>query len=372
MKAFATRALDRRALEPALEGGGVHAGQPVEGGVDELWAREHAFDFVSRRSLTIGFLRDRFLRGSFVDGGFFIRPFVPWADVLANVAAEDLAADRGAEVFGDCAFLFYGEVGDAARGVHLARGDKGVGGAGVDAAGTGAAAIGSGRKCGGGRNGDGRDDHAEEEPGAELLVHDARVLADPTDAGAGGEGSFDDGAGVDVAAGLAIEALVECSFNLMKADEELIVVVGWRQIICWFRVCAFGGAAAPGIASDPTGVGWRGIGGEWGGGVVVEGADDDGSRPRNDALDGTTEKGALFVPPLEVFHLAGAASGDPCGETLGVELGRFGGGCRIDRGDPCGVESGVDGQLAEPEVMFGDPFGSRHDAVPLGLAAPML
>ena len=45
---------------------------------------------------------------------------------------------------------------------------------------------------------------------------------------------------------------------LAQAGEELIVVVGWRQIICWFCARAFGGAAAPGVAGDPAGVGWRG------------------------------------------------------------------------------------------------------------------
>src|ERR1700751_1129862 len=171
MKTFAARALDGRTLKPTLEGGGVHAGEPIEGGVDELRVREHAFGLVS--------LCDGWLRRGFADDGSLIRLIIPWADVLTDVAAEDLAADGSAQIFGDCTFLFDGEVGNAARCVHLAWSNEGVSRAGVDAAGAGAAAIRRGSKCGGGGDRDRRDDDAKEEPGTKLLVDDASVLADP-------------------------------------------------------------------------------------------------------------------------------------------------------------------------------------------------
>ena len=127
---------------------------------------------------------------------------IPRADVLADVAAEDLAADGGAEICGNASLLFDGEVRDAAGGIHLMRGDERVGGAGVDAAGAGAAAVGrDGKDCAVG-DGDRRDDDAEQKPGAELLINDAGVLADPADAGAGCGGALDQGAGVDVTASL--------------------------------------------------------------------------------------------------------------------------------------------------------------------------
>ena len=113
---------------------------------------------------------------------------IPGADILADVAAEDLAADGRAEFFGDGAALLDGEVGDAAGGVHLARGDEGVGGAGVDAA---ACRCRSGRRPGWaalvGGDLERGEDAAEEEPRAELLIEDAGVLAGPADAGVAGE-----------------------------------------------------------------------------------------------------------------------------------------------------------------------------------------
>ncbi len=90
-------ALDGRAEEPCAEGVGIHRGQPVEGGIDELGARREL--------------------GVDGDGRFTI----PGADILADVAAEDLAADAVAEVFGDVAALLDGQVRDAAGGVHLIR-----------------------------------------------------------------------------------------------------------------------------------------------------------------------------------------------------------------------------------------------------------
>ncbi len=206
VQAFAAGAFDGGALEPLLECLRVHAGEPVERGVDQLGPGEHSF-----------------ARGDW-------RFPVPGADVLADVAAEDLAAHGFAQFCGDGALLFDGEVGDAARGIHLVWRDEGVGGAGVDAAGAGAAAVGGDLQGSVGGDGDGGDDDGEEKPGAELLINDAGVFADPADAGFGGEGALDEGAGVDVAAGLAGEAVLQGGFEVMEAVEELVVVVGGEEV----------------------------------------------------------------------------------------------------------------------------------------------
>jgi len=67
------------------------------------------------------------------------------ADVLADVAAEDVAAHGSAEVLRDGAAELDGEVGDAAAGVEEVGLDQGFSGAGVEAEGAGAAAVGLGR-----------------------------------------------------------------------------------------------------------------------------------------------------------------------------------------------------------------------------------
>src|ERR1700722_3570130 len=120
MEALAARAFERRAFEAALEAGRVQLGQSSELWINQIQARLHASSYGDRS------------------------PSVPRTDILADVAAEDLAADGGAKILGDAAFFLDGEIGDAAGGVHLARCDECVGGAGVDAAGARAAAVGGG------------------------------------------------------------------------------------------------------------------------------------------------------------------------------------------------------------------------------------
>ena len=178
---------------------------------------------------------------------------VPGADVLADIAAEDLPADGLAKLLGDGALLLDGEVGDAARGVHLVRGHERVGGAGVDAARAASAAIGRDLKfCSGGHRKRG-DDDAEQQPRTQLLIDDAGIFADPADACLGGHGPLDERAGVDVAAGLAGEALEQGGFDLTQTAEELIVIVGGDEFVC--RFASVSRAAAPGVSGDPSGVG---------------------------------------------------------------------------------------------------------------------
>ena len=122
---------------------------------------------------------------------------VPWAGVEAGVAAVDAISDGVAELEGDGAFAFDGEVGDAAAGVHATGGGDGLGGAGGDAAGAFAAVVG-----GGGVRGEfeGGEDVCEEEPGAEVAVDLHGALAAPAEAGFAGEVALEDGAGVHVGA----------------------------------------------------------------------------------------------------------------------------------------------------------------------------
>src|ERR1039457_4787700 len=72
---------------------------------------------------------------------------VPGADVLADVAAEDVRTDGGATLQGDGGAELDGEVRDAEGGIY-AGGKDGGGGAGIDAALAGAAG-GGGRGPGG-------------------------------------------------------------------------------------------------------------------------------------------------------------------------------------------------------------------------------
>src|SRR5437867_4377258 len=101
-------------------------------------------------------------------------PAVPRADVLADVAAEDLAAETGALPVGDGALQLDGQVADAARGVEDVRGGQGAGRARVEARGAAPAHVGAG---GVGKQLEVGDQLAEEEPRAVLRVQEAGVLA---------------------------------------------------------------------------------------------------------------------------------------------------------------------------------------------------
>src|ERR1039458_3973472 len=121
----------------------------------------------------------------------------PGADVLADVAAEDVRTDGGATLQGDGGAELDGEVRDAERGIDTGWHDGG-GGTGVDAAAAGAAA-------GGGR-GIGRDierdeQFAEEEPGAAPLVDEAGVFADPAERGEAGVGALQQRRGIHADSG---------------------------------------------------------------------------------------------------------------------------------------------------------------------------
>ena len=105
---------------------------------------------------------------------------VPGADVLADVAAEDVRADAGAMLLRNRAAQLDREVGDAERRVEPLPGHDGRGRAGVDAARAGAAAVGRRRVR---RDVERHQQFAQEEPRAQLLVDQAGIPADPAQAG---------------------------------------------------------------------------------------------------------------------------------------------------------------------------------------------
>ena len=142
------------------------------------------------------------------------------------------------------------------RGVHLAR-REGVGRAGVDAARAGAAAV-CGWKCRCvGDELERGDDDSEQKPGAELLIEEAGVLADPANASALGVLALNDGAGVDVAAGLKIgtEMIVEALFDRPQFCEQYVVIVATGRDLIRTAGRVFSGATAPSVARNPTGAG---------------------------------------------------------------------------------------------------------------------
>src|SRR5205823_6889271 len=108
---------------------------------------------------------------------------VPGADVLANVAAEDVTAHGAADRLRDGIAELDREVGNAEARVHGVAGASahdGFGGTGLYAAAARAAAIGRRRI---GSDFDRDEQFAQEEPRAGLLVDQAGVPADPAQAG---------------------------------------------------------------------------------------------------------------------------------------------------------------------------------------------
>ncbi len=142
-----------------------------------------------------------------------------------------------------------------------------------------------------------------------MLVEDAGVLPDPADARLRGEAAFDEGTRVDVAAGLTVGLLMDAGLNLAKANEEIVVVIGWGEMVPF-------PPAAPSIAGDPASICWRRINRAWGLGVVINRTDDNGLRPGDRDLYGGPEQDSLLVAALQVVHLTGVASGNPCSKAF--------------------------------------------------------
>src|ERR1700722_8562116 len=104
---------------------------------------------------------------------------VPRADVLADIAAKDLAAYRLTQLMGDNTFFLDGQVGDAAGGIHLARGDQSVRRTRIDTAGATATAVLRFVKGGVCLYWERGHDDAEQQPRSQTLVDDTSILSDP-------------------------------------------------------------------------------------------------------------------------------------------------------------------------------------------------
>ena len=112
------------------------------------------------------------------------RPAVPRTDVLADVAAEHLLANRRPPFLGDRALLLDRQIRQAARGVDDVRLDDRAGRTCLEAARARAALIDAGLV---GREIEVREDLRQQEPGTQPRVDEARVLADPAEPGLLGE-----------------------------------------------------------------------------------------------------------------------------------------------------------------------------------------
>ena len=126
------------------------------------------------------------------------RATVPGADVLADITAKDVLAEVFAQLYRGRLARLDGVVRNAEAGVELPTafvGNDGGGGAGVDAARATAAAVGGfrGDRFDGSRS----EDLAQEEPAPRPLVNKASILANPAQAGALGDLSFEHGRRVD-------------------------------------------------------------------------------------------------------------------------------------------------------------------------------
>ena len=150
----------------------THLSQPIERGINQFWA-----------GFKLGRIRYR-------------RFAIPRADVLADIATEDVPSHSAANLLGNRATLFDREIRDAPVGIELVGCNQCVGWAGIDASCTGTAAIGRGQI---GLEFEGRQDNAQEKPRAQLLVQDAAVLANPTDAGVFGVHALDERTSIHVA-----------------------------------------------------------------------------------------------------------------------------------------------------------------------------
>ena len=218
----------------AEEGGAFDA---LDGGFGEEGAEGVVGE---REEVAEGVLEDG---GAGLEGGLMggLGVAVPGAGVEAGIAAVNAIADGVAEFEGDGAFALDGEVGDAAAGIHAARGGDGLGGAGGDAAGAFAAVI-----CGGGVRGEveGGEDVCEEEPGAEVAVDLHGAFAAPAEAGFAGEVALEDGAGVHVGTlGAAVGGEEVGEEAELGFDEVVVVVVPgvtsdselslrWLAVVC--------------------------------------------------------------------------------------------------------------------------------------------
>ena len=111
--------------------------------------------------------------------------FIPRADQLAVIAAENAVADGRAEFLGDAALMLDGQITDAATRIQTVWCNDGAGRTDVDAARAGSSMPLRGQ-CRAAQL-EVRIDFSEKKPGAFVLVDQAGVLADPAQTGIAGQ-----------------------------------------------------------------------------------------------------------------------------------------------------------------------------------------
>ena len=154
---------------------------------------------------------------------------VPGADQLAVIAAEHPIADQWAQLDGDCALEFDGQVGNAASRIQHIRTDKGRGRADVQA-GAAAPAVfaGVGGIC---RQRQVDKQLAKKEPAAGFAIEHQGVLADPAKAGLFGNrllqhwGTVDKGAVTERA-----NRLLNALGQLLNAFADQLVVIAAQGV----------------------------------------------------------------------------------------------------------------------------------------------
>lgn len=169
------RALYRRAAKTGAELLSAHFREPIEGRIDE------------------------FGPGLEVSGVGCWSLVVPWADLLADVTAENVVSHPGPHRLGNISALLNREIRNALVGIELVGCDERIRGTSFNTACTGTTAIRRGEVR---RKLKGSKDHSKEKPRAHLLVQDAGILADPADSRIFGVDTLDERTGVDIAAGL--------------------------------------------------------------------------------------------------------------------------------------------------------------------------
>lgn len=116
---------------------------------------------------------------------------VPGANLLADIAPENLLPNRMAQVFRDVCAVFNGQVRDAAGCIDCPVGQDAAGWASFQAALTIAAMLSLKGLIG--LNLQGGEDFSQEQPGTELRVDQAAILPDPSQTSPDSHFFFQDG-----------------------------------------------------------------------------------------------------------------------------------------------------------------------------------
>lgn len=158
-------------------------------------------------------MEDRFAGG--------LGEFVPGANFQTDITTVNAITDGAAEFYGDGAFVFDGEIGNAASSIDSVWCYNGGGGAGYDAPSAFATVV-DGRGIG--RELKGGEDFGEEEPCAEAAMDLHGAFAIPAETGDRGEIAFQNGPSIDVVTlGSALGG--ECRIEGAELFPHQVVVV---------------------------------------------------------------------------------------------------------------------------------------------------